>query len=259
MELTVADTQIQAWIQQVLWPMFRIGGMAMTLPVVGDRTTPMRIRLIFVIVLTLAVAPLTAGGPVLSAFSAEWWLRSGQECLLGILCGFVFKLVFEASVLAGELIGNSMGLGFARMTDPVRGTDSPVIGQFLSLMFALLFVSVGGISTLVEAAAQGLHVRPAAGAVLAPAVFFAIAEFAVHTFAGALSIALPIMASLMLVNLAFGVMSRSAPSLNALSVGFPMALLAGLLLLWLVLPSLGRHFRNLFDIAAGFMAALLGI
>jgi flagellar biosynthetic protein FliR len=255
----ITDAQLQSWVQGALFPLARIGGLLISAPVIGDKSSPGRVRLMLALGLTMVMAPLLPSTPPLAAFTAVWWLRMAQETLLGIMLGFVLKLVFEAVVLGGELIGNSMGLGFARMADPIRGADVPVIGQFLHLMATLLFLALGGHLRLIELLATSFTVAPDAGAVLGARTFEAMSNSGVMMFAAAVSLALPTMAALLLVNLAFGVMSRSAPTLNGLSVGFPLSLAAGMVLLRIDLPSLRHVFTNQLDQAWGFMSGMVGI
>ncbi len=242
--MEISDAQLQAWLQAALFPMARIGGLLISAPVVGDRSAPARVRLMLSLALTLIVVPLMPELPPLPAFTADWWMRIAQELMLGIMIGFVLKLVFEGVVLAGELIGNSMGLGFARMADPLRGTDVPVVGQFLHLMAALLFVTMGGHLQLIELLVGSFRSVPDASQLLVATQFETLANLGGRVMSGAVMLALPMVASLLLVNLAFGVMSRSAPTLNGMSVGFPLALAVGLILLRVDLPHLRMVFTD---------------
>jgi flagellar biosynthetic protein FliR len=252
------DVQLQAWLQGALWPFMRIGGVLMVAPIFSGRTMPMLARLMFALALTFALAPLLPPSPPMEIFTAAWWLRGAQETVLGIALGFLLKLVFEAMILGGELIGNGMGLGFARMADPVRGADAPVIGQFLQVMAVLLFLSAGGHLRLIELLAQSFRSVPAGGDVLTAPAMYAVAGFASETFAGALSVALPMVGALLLVNIAFGVMSRSAPTLNGLSVGFPLSLIAGLLLMRFNLPMIATVLDRELMAAWTFFSRLTG-
>jgi len=245
MDFSFTEAQLLGWLQMFVWPLFRVGGMTMTMPLIGDRTTSPRIRLIFTLALVMAIVPTLPNQPVIEPFTAAWWLRSGQELLLGVMLGYLVKLVFEAAMLAGDLIGNSMGLGFAQMVDPVRGTSAPVVGSFYTIAFGLLFVTMGGHLQMIRLVALSFDAHPSAAGLIGPELFTSVAAMIGHSFAAGLQMALPLMAALMLVNLGFGVISRAAPSLNALSVGFPLSLLAGLLLLWLTMPSLPQVFSNI--------------
>jgi flagellar biosynthetic protein FliR len=59
-----------------------------------------------------------------------------------------------------------------------------------------------------------------------------IARLASFMFSGALLLALPSVTALLLVNLAFGVLTRASPQLNIFSLGFPMTMLFGVLVVW---------------------------
>ena len=72
-------------------------------------------------------------------------------------------------------------------------------------------------------------------------------------FAGALRIALPAVTALLVVNLAFGVMSRAAPQLNIFAIGFPFTLICGMFLVWLGFATFEMHFEEF--MAEGFLFA----
>jgi flagellar biosynthetic protein FliR len=256
--MDITDAQLQSWIQGALFPLARIGGLFSSAPVIGDRSAPVRVRMMLALALLLIVMPLLPETPPLTAFTADWWLRIVLEMAVGIAMGFVFRLVFEAVILGGDLIGNGMGLGFARMADPLRGTDVPVIGQFLQLMCALLFVSMGGHLHLIEMLVDSFRTIPDPARAFEAGHFSTLAGLGSLMFSGALTLALPMLAALMLVNLAFGVMSRSSPTLNGMSVGFPLALLMGLLLLGINLPGLRVVFEKLIVEATEVVGALFG-
>jgi flagellar biosynthetic protein FliR len=259
MPVNITDAQLQIWIQEYFWPFARIGGLLMTAPVFGGRSAPARVRLIFALALTMALAPLlppSAPTPApLTVFTAAWWLRAAQETALGIAFGFVLQLVFEAVVMGGELIGYGMGLGFARLADPIRGADAPVLGAFLRVAFMLLFFAAGAHLRLIEVLADSFKALPS-GASLGAHDMLALARYGAQLFRGALSIALPAVAALLLVNMAFGAMNRSAPTLNAMSVGFPLTLLVGLVMLDFNLPAMSGVLQNLLVDAWALIGAL---
>ena len=77
-------------------------------------------------------------------------------------------------------------------------------------------------------------------------------------FSGALTIALPVMTALLLVNVAFGIMSRSAPQMNIFAVGFPITLVLGLVLMWMGFSSFLSNFYVFTDKGFIFLEHLLG-
>ena len=80
---------------------------------------------------------------------------------------------------------------------------------------------------------------------LSQAGIFSVVQWGTEMFVGALQIALPGVIALLVVNTAFGVMSRAAPTLNLFAVGFPVALLLGFVILVLNIPNFTPAFEGL--------------
>lgn len=246
--MVFTDAQLADWLHLYLSCFTRLGAALMVAPLIGTHA-PMRARLLLTVLLTLLIAPLLPPQPAPDLASAAWLAHLVREFLVGIALGFALRLCFEAVMLAGELIANSMGLGFAQMADPVRGT-SPVVGQFLFVLAALSFLALGGHLLFIELLAQSFAWQ---GAPDWPALVL----WAGRLFSGALSMALPALMGLLLVNLMFGVISRAAPTLNLMAVGFPLALAAGLVLLALSVPGVMSGFTEsvsqTFDFLRGWL------
>jgi flagellar biosynthetic protein FliR len=257
--MELSDAQIQTWIQMMVWPMVRISGLMMAAPLFGDGVASARLRLMLALSMTVLIAPLLPQPAPLTSFSAEWWLRIAAELTLGVIMGFVLKIVFEAVVLGGEYVGNGMGIGFAQLADPLHGAAAPVIGQFLQIVAILLFLAFGGHLRLLQALADSFHTMPVANVAVSTRTAYALAELGSELFSGAIAVALPTVAALLLVNIAFGVMSRSAPTLNALSVGFPLSIVCGLVLLRVNLPQLSSVFSGQLDRAFAVLSSLINL
>jgi len=245
--MSFTDVQLLAWIESWYWPLVRIGGVLSVAPVLGSSTVPVRIRVVLAMLLTLALVPVLPKVPEIGLFSSAWWLETVRQLLIGIAMGFILILAFEAAAMAGELIAYGMGLSFAQLLDPLHGSTTPVIGQLLTLAATLLFLTSGGHLRLIEALAASFQGMPVGGAGLDAVTLRGIADWGANIFSGGLQIALPIVVALLLVNLGFGVMSRSAPALSAISVGFPLALIVGIVLLRYSFPAVHSVLAVLLD------------
>ena len=246
-----------AWIQHYVWTFTRIGGVLMTAPVLGSSRAPRRIRLMIGLMLTLILAPLMPVASAMTLFSAAWWLMTVQQLVTGVAIGFVLMLAFEAVVMGGEIISYGMGLSFAQLADPVRGVSTPVVGQFLMVLATLLFLAMNGHLMLIEILAESFRNLPADQTSMNMSHLGDIIRWSSVIFSGGLRLALPIMVALLLVNMAFGVLSRATPSLNFQSVGFPISLFAGLLLLRYSMPGLQSVFEDLLEEAWQVIAVLI--
>jgi flagellar biosynthesis protein FliR len=231
------SAEITAWIGAFLWPFFRIAAMLMSAAVFGVRALPMRLRLMLALAIALVLAPLAGPMPAVDLMSAEGFAITGQQVVIGIAMGFVLRMVFAALELAGEMIGSLMGLGFASLIDPQNGVQVPVVSQFYVLLATLMFLALNGHLLWIEAVAESFRLIPVGVTGIAPEGVWALAGFASQMFGWGVRMALPVVAALLVVNLAFGVLARTSPQLNVFSVGFPAALLIGLALVLMTLPS----------------------
>lgn len=243
MQFSAAD--LSAWIGSYLWPLFRIGALLGAVPVIGTRMVPARVRLVLALALTLVLVPVIPAAPAIDPLSIAGLGVTFQQVLIGAAMGFVLSLVFAAFVSAGQLIALQMGIGFASMVDPQHGVEVPVVSQLYIVLVTLVFLSLDGHLALIEVLAESFHTLPVSPAGLTVASMWDLAAAVGRMFSGALTIALPAMVALLLINIAFGVMTRAAPQLNLFTVGFPITLLFGFLVLLLTLPMVAPQLREL--------------
>jgi len=214
-----------------VWPFFRIAGVMMVAPIFGARLVPKRVRLALAVATTVVVSPML---PPTQPFelSLATGLVVAQEVLIGGAIGFCLQMIFDALIVAGQTIAMSMGLGLAMMVDPQRGVSVPVISQFFVILGTLIFLSLGGHLATLQLLSDSFSLLPV-GQSLSTNGLFMLANWGGQLFAGALRIALPAATALLITNIAFGIMSRAAPTLNLFAVGLPAGLLIGFLLLLL--------------------------
>lgn len=256
--MVVSGAELGAWLGAFFWPFLRIGAMVAVAPVFGAQSVPLRARLGIALALTLLVSPMVTAIPAVDPLSPASLLIATREILIGLVIGFALRIVFAALVLAGQAVANSMGLGFASIIDPQNGVSVPVVGQLYLILATLLFLAVGGHLKLIEVTAQSFAALPV-GTALPPEALTAVAGWGTMVFQGGLLIALPILTAILLVNLSFGVITRSAPQLNIFAVGFPLTMLLGFLLLWLTLPTIVPDFVALLEEGFAMLSRALGM
>lgn len=234
--MQITGAELSALVGTYFWPFLRISALFLAAPILGTRMVPVRVRVMMAVTLTLLVAPLLPDVPVVDVFSASGMLIVLQQLLIGVTMGFVLQMVFSALVMAGEQMAFSMGLGFASMVDPQNGVSVPVISQFLTIVATLLYLAMNGHGILIEVLVESFYSLPIAPLGLERDGFWTVIDWAGEMFVNAVRIALPVVASLMLIYLALGVMTRAAPQLNIFSVGFPLTMLMGFVTLFLFMP-----------------------
>jgi flagellar biosynthetic protein FliR len=243
--IEITEAQLQAWTATYFWPFVRIAAFFTVAPIFGARFVPARIRIVLAAAVTLLAAPLLPSPPSVGLLSADGIVITVQQVLIGVALGFIVQLVFDAVGLGGQLLANSMGLSFAFNVDPMRGASTAAVGQLYLLLITMTFVALNGHLAFLEAVVGGFRSLPVGIAGFGTSAAWTVLSFGSQLFAGAVAVALPGMTALLVVNLAFGVMSRAAPSLNLFAVGFPITLVFGLLVIFVGLPVVQQNFVEL--------------
>ncbi|PJF20326.1 MAG: flagellar biosynthetic protein FliR, partial [Phototrophicales bacterium] len=114
-----------AWVGSFLFPLFRITSFFMVIPVIGTQLIPMRVRMSLAFVVTILVAPVVPSVAPIDAVSLNALFIVIQQVLIGSLLGFLFVMLMQLFVVAGQMIAMQMGLGFASMVDPTNGVSVP--------------------------------------------------------------------------------------------------------------------------------------
>jgi flagellar biosynthetic protein FliR len=254
--LALTTGQLEAWVAQAFFPFARIGACLMVAPVFGARFVPARTRVLLAVALTALIVPLLPA-PTIAPFSGEGFVVVAQQLLIGVALGFALQVVFDALGLAGQLLANSMGLSFAFNVDPLRGSSTAALGQLYIILATLVFLALGGHLALIQVLVDGFTPMPV-GAGLPREGLWAIVLWGGTLFSGAISIALPGVTALLIVNLAFGVMSRAAPSLNLFAVGFPISLIVGLIVVLAGMGPLVEGITQLIGQGLRFLRELSG-
>jgi len=245
--MNFTDQQLLQWITGFLWPFFRVAALVAVAPILGVRVVPLRFRVVIALALTLVITPVLPPGPEIDPASAAGVLISTCQILIGLAMGFLVRMVFGAVELGGNLIGQTMGLGFAQMMDPANGITVPVISQFYTVLATLIFLILNGHLILIETLVDSFRVIPVGMASITEAGLWTLLAWSGWIFKGALIISLPALAALLLVNAAFGVMMRAAPQLNIFVIGFPISLMLGFVFMMLSLPLFAPQFSCLLE------------
>ena len=102
---------------------------------------------------------------------------------------------------------------------------------------------------LIAAVVESYELVPVGMSGISPLALSGLVSLGSIVFAGGILLALPVMTALLLVNLAFGIITRTAPQLNIFAVGFPVTILGGLLIMFIVMPGFLDALRNMFDVS----------
>lgn len=111
-----------------------------------------------------------------------------------------------------------------------------VVGKFLGLLATLTFLSLNGHLMILSVLAESFNAFPISTEPLSALGWKTLADWGGTIFLAGLQLALPVVAALLIVNLALGILTRASPQLNVFAVGFPITLMVGMVVLMLSLP-----------------------
>ena len=250
------DAQLFSWVTGFMWPLTRILGVLASAPVLGHKSVPVTYRIALGVFIALIVAPGLPPFPEQDPLSWTGVLILIQQFLIGISIGFVIRLVFTGFELAGELMGMTMGLGFAAFFDPQTQGRSSVVSQFLLQLIGLLLLSQDLHLLLLEALIKSFSTIPIEVNSIDKSFFKQMAYFGGHMFSIGVQIALPVVTALLFANLALGILTRAAPQLNLFGIGFPITMTIGYLMLSLILPYWTTPIFNIFESGFHMLSSL---
>ena len=240
--LTFSEAQLVAWITPLLWPFLRVLSLFMTVPVLSQRTVPLRVRVALAFLITVCAQASLPEMPVIALDSPQAVMVVIQQVVIGATLGFAARIVFAAIEFAGELVGLQMGLNYAGFFDPSTGGQGTAMGRFFGTTVAWLFIIINGHLLIILALVQSFQAFP-----VSPEPFSVLHAlqpqlWGAEVFKLGLWIALPMVTMLLFVNLVLGVISRVSQQMNIMAIGFPVTLSVGLVGVLLTLPMMQAPF-----------------
>jgi flagellar biosynthetic protein FliR len=235
----------------------RVGAIVAMLPILGDRTTPVRVKAGLSLLITLLVVPFVEKPAGVSEDVISLGLKMGGELLVGVILGFAGKLIFEGIQMAGQLIGFQMGFSIVNIIDPVTSEQVSIIAEFQYLLAGLLFLAVDGHHLLLQAVSESYAVVPVLGFHMTGALTQSLVDLSRDMFVVSMKVSSPIIVALVFANIGLGLVARTVPQINIFIVGFPLQIAIGLVGLGLSVPVFLHLTTGLFSGLSGQIALLL--
>lgn len=245
--LTLTSAELNTWIAAFLWPLTRILGLISVAPMFGNASVPARVKILLGVLLAMIIAPTVPSLPAMDPMSLSGLLILAQQFIIGVAMGFAMRLVFSGVEMAGEICGMTMGLGFATFFDPQSKGRSSAISQVLSLLTILIFLSTNTHLLVLATLAESFQSMPITAAPMGGKLMQQLVAWGGRIFSAGVQLSLPIVAALLVTNIALGILTRAAPQLNLFGIGFPLTIGVGFFMIALTLPYLAMPMVNLFQ------------
>ncbi|MEO1584432.1 MAG: flagellar biosynthetic protein FliR [Planctomycetota bacterium] len=209
---------------------FRLAGILLFSPMLAGAAIPRRAKVF--LVLTLAVAVYPGLDPTWHLPMRFSLLTVGQlmitETLIGAAIGFIASLPILAVQLGGQIMGQQMGLGLAQVFNPELETNTGVVDQLLFFSALAVFISLGGIEAIFGSLIHSYESVPLGAMTLTMIPLDMIVGVLGAGYELALRVAAPVVAIMIIETVASGVLMKTIPQINIMTVGFAIKTLAGL-------------------------------
>lgn len=245
--VSFSGNELIAMIASFIWPLTRILGLIAIAPPFGNNSVPVQVKLLLGVMLALIVAPTIAPLTHADPMSVSGIMVLMQQLVIGMAMGFMVRVVFAGIEMAGEVIGLTMGLGFASFFDPQTQGRTSAISQVLVLISTLLFLTLNVHLSVFAALVESFKTIPISTALTMGFSFQKLAVWGEQIFIISMRLSLPIVAALLITNVALGILTRAAPQLNLFGIGFPITIGVGFLMLSMTIPYMLLPIENAFQ------------
>jgi len=199
----------------------RLSALIMTAPGFGATYTPMQVRAILALALSLLITPLFWAMPFQEpANLLQLFAMIAREASLGLMLGVSILILVSGLQLAGQLISQVGGLQLADIFDPTFDTSMPIFSKLLELVAVSVFLCIGGHRQVMEALLYSFRSIPPGNVVWSETWTDALCQIALQSFEVGLRASAPVVIALLMSTLILGLISRTVPQLNILAVGF---------------------------------------
>ncbi len=223
----------------------RIGTLVMTMPSFGGANVPMRVRAFLAVGISMLITPLHWGVEVESpANLAILTALLAKESLLGLAVGLTMHILLSGVHLAGHLMEQASGLSLAEVVNPDSEERVSIFMQLLEGTALSIFLLVGGHRWILDAVARSFHWMPPGKGQLPAEVPLALTEIVSQSFGIALRASAPVVLALLLATLIIGILSRTVPQINIMTLGLSVNSLLVLGALALCVGSIGWTFQE---------------
>ncbi|MDI6793670.1 MAG: flagellar biosynthetic protein FliR [bacterium] len=227
----------------------RTSGIFVASPFFGSMEIPVQVKAALILLLSLIIFPVVGLGlgERIPENMVHYGILVGQEVIIGLIIGFITSLIFSAFQLSGQFYSLQIGFGIVSVMDPLSQTEIPIIGQLVGLFALLIFILFGGHHLTIRALCESYTLVPVIHLSAASSLLIHIVDLAAAMFLIAMKIGLPIIGTVFLTDVSFGILSRAAPQMNIMMVGWPVKILVGLITLIIFIPLLHHATVNVFD------------
>ncbi len=225
-------------VEMFILILIRISSLFVSSPLFGRRNLPAIFKIGFSFVVAILLVNVVKAPEAIGSFGMhEFAILAMKEFMIGVIMGFVSYLIFAAIYLAGQLIDTQIGLGIVSVIDPVSNIQVPVTANFYYTLAMVIFLTMNGHYILIEALVSSYNILPVGAAALTDSVMVHFVNIMAQMFIIGFKISAPVIAAILICDVALGILARTMPQMNIFLVGLPLKILLGLTVIMITIPA----------------------
>ena len=228
--------------------LMRVSPILFMMPILSSRDIPNLLKIGLTLTVGLILLPVVKIDP---QFLPREPFQFGSLMIAELMIGFILSLsvqiIFAGIQLGGELVSFEMGFSMASVVDPQSGVSTPVISQFIYFMAILIFLAMDAHHWFFRAVYQSFLLLAPGEIHLRAELYSHLLNLMGNLFVIGVKLAAPVLAVMMFIKIAMGILAKAAPQINILMASFPLTIGIGLVLLALSIDLLLAYFEGLFQ------------
>ena len=243
------------WAQLYLFELIfmRMSGFLLFNPLLGRSNLPAMVKTGMALVLSILVFGTAGTGVPQPDTLVELAFRLLLELGIGLVLGFVMRVVFSVVQIGGEVIDTQMGMTMAQIYDASSQANLSVTASLLNILLILDFFAENGHYTLMRLLTTSGELVPYGAAALGDGVYAYVIELFLACMLLAVKLAMPILAAELLGEVGMGVLMKAIPQINAFVINIELKVIIGLLLFFLLLTPINEF---LLELESGMLSGL---
>lgn len=243
------------WAQLYLFELIfmRMSGFLLFNPMLGRSNLPAMVKTGMALVLSILVFGTAGTGVPQPDTLVELAFRLLLELGIGLVLGFVMRVVFSVVQIGGEVIDTQMGMTMAQIYDASSQANLSVTASLLNILLILDFFAENGHYTLMRLLTTSGELVPYGAAALGDGVYAYVIELFLACMLLAVKLAMPILAAELLGEVGMGVLMKAIPQINAFVINIELKVIIGLLLFFLLLTPINEF---LLELESGMLSEL---
>ena len=226
----------------------RVAAIVFSAPVLDTDTIPAVFKAGLALAVSILLLPAVDAVVTVRDLSLmTFFIGVFSEIAIGVTIGLSVKLLFAGIQLAGQIVGYQMGFAVANVVDPATSAQIPILAQFYNLTAMLVFLAINAHHMFFSALVDSYTILPPLSMHISPQLIGMMMRLAANMFIVAVKVGAPLIAVMLMVSVALGMVARTVPQIHIFIVAMPMKILIGLVFLLMVSPYLTAYLIDLFS------------